>query len=170
MVFLRNQLVGNIAFGHGYHFNQTYGYLPEIQNPTRRVKRVREKRDFRFIQFQELITSRHTKIMCNFVQQATDSGGTSFDWWAHVGADVGRYRSTVLLGSAQQTLAYNYFSNPLNDFELTTSNRTPLVQSVARISITDISNVALLRSLPQPKHKHKHIVVGMPAHPLVTLK
>nr|CAD2174348.1 unnamed protein product [Meloidogyne enterolobii] len=52
--------------------------------------------------------------------------GVSFDWWTHIGAESSRYRSTILSGSVHQLYSRNLFDNPLNDFELvTTQHESP---------------------------------------------
>ncbi len=50
--------------------------------------------------------------------------GTSFEWWANIGDDTDRYRSTVLAGNSKQVFQRNFFSNPENDYELTTTRKT----------------------------------------------
>lgn len=49
---------------------------------------------------------------------------TSFEWYAYVGPDTERYRSTILAGTNQQHFQQNFFNNPLNSFEITTVNKS----------------------------------------------
>lgn len=99
-LFTNNFLVDNQALGHGYQFGSLYGYFPEsVQKSVQKSAGGRQKRQ-------------------------TPTGQTSFEWWAVVGSDTERYRSTILAGSGQQKFERNYFHNPLNDFELTTVNKT----------------------------------------------
>ncbi|CAD5226291.1 unnamed protein product [Bursaphelenchus okinawaensis] len=99
--FYENFFENNIALGHGNQYIEGFGYQPEYENdefhrrPKRRAKR-----------------------------QVVNQRGISFDWWTHVGRETGRYRSTILSGSAAQKLERNVFNNPSNPYELTTSGQT----------------------------------------------
>lgn len=44
--------------------------------------------------------------------------GISFDWWARVGTDSERYRSTVYGGISNILYRENAFNNPINLYEL----------------------------------------------------
>ncbi|CAD5229908.1 unnamed protein product [Bursaphelenchus xylophilus] len=99
--FYENFFENNVALGHGNQYVERFGFLPEFENEefNRRPKR-RAKR------------------------QVINQRGVSFDWWTHVGRETGRYRSTILSGSAAQKLERNVFNNPGNPYELTTSAQT----------------------------------------------
>ncbi|CEF63163.1 SRCR domain and Parallel beta-helix repeat and Pectin lyase fold/virulence factor domain and Pectin lyase fold domain and C-type lectin-like domain and C-type lectin fold domain and SRCR-like domain-containing protein [Strongyloides ratti] len=94
-LFYFNSFQDNIALGSGHQYEERYGYLSygEIDEFSRRPKR-------------QVLTQR----------------GVSFDWWTHVDFDTARYRGTILAGSSQQRFYHNVFNNPLNDYELVTSN------------------------------------------------
>lgn len=61
--------------------------------------------------------------------QVLNQKGVSFDWWTHVGWETARYRSTILAGASNHILHYNVFHNPLNPFELTSSEQTQWVSA-----------------------------------------
>ena len=48
----------------------------------------------------------------------------TFKWYSHVGADIRRYRATIVAGSAAQVYGGNYIHNPSNDYEMTSANRS----------------------------------------------
>ncbi|KAL3080363.1 hypothetical protein niasHT_038403 [Heterodera trifolii] len=97
-----NSFEDNLALGHGHQYMERFGYHDGNERDEFLTKRPKR----------QAILSQH---------------GVSFDWWTHVGpAEMGRYRSTLLIGSAhQQHFAQNLFNNPRNDFELTTTEMAP---------------------------------------------
>uniref|UniRef100_A0A7E4VD53 SRCR domain-containing protein n=1 Tax=Panagrellus redivivus TaxID=6233 RepID=A0A7E4VD53_PANRE len=113
-IFEHNYFENNLALGHELQYAEGFGYQPA------RVEefdlRPRWKRDVTFEP--DNPTGKRVK------RQVLSQNGISYDWWTHVGADTGRYRSTVLAGSSHQKFHNNVFNNPLNPFELTTSLQT----------------------------------------------
>ncbi|KAI1717620.1 scavenger receptor cysteine-rich domain-containing protein [Ditylenchus destructor] len=99
-VFHYNFFENNLALGHGNPYQEAYGYQQR-----------------RFDELDEFKTRRPKR-------QVLNQKGVSFDWWTHVDTETGRYRSTILAGSAHQKYSHNVFNNPLNSYELTTSEQT----------------------------------------------
>ncbi|KAL7075558.1 hypothetical protein ACQ4LE_005183, partial [Meloidogyne hapla] len=100
LYFQNNYLKDNLALGHGNPYIERYGFH-DGHEPDEFVER-RPKR------------------------QVISQKGVSFDWWTHIGAETSRYRSTILSGSVHQLYSRNLFDNPLNDFELvTTQHESP---------------------------------------------
>ncbi|KIH48395.1 hypothetical protein ANCDUO_21537, partial [Ancylostoma duodenale] len=67
--FLYNNFENNIALGHGHQYMEQFGYLPEKE---------------------------HDEFLRRPRRQVITQEGVSFDWWAHVGTETERYRSTIL--------------------------------------------------------------------------
>ncbi|VDM98808.1 unnamed protein product, partial [Thelazia callipaeda] len=89
----KNWFYDNIAFGHGYQYQEQYGYQPDH---LRNLFKSKFKRDI-------LIKK-----------------GVSFDWWSHVGMDSIRYPSTIFTGISSGMYRGNVFNNPKNSYELVT--------------------------------------------------
>lgn len=96
-VSLIELLKHELFLGHGNQYQEAYGYVPLVENDEfhRRPKR-----------------------------QVLTQKGISFDWWTHVGTETERYRGTIVAGSSHQKYSRNVLSNPLNDFELLTTQET----------------------------------------------
>lgn len=109
--YYNNFFYDNIALGHGYQYNVDYGYFPEQEDYVF-VEQKRKKRDVSDIDGRVI---RQVHIQKDV---------TSFDWFANVGSDTGRYRSTIKVGTNQQQFRQNFFNNPLNSFEMTTVNES----------------------------------------------
>ncbi|VDK79012.1 unnamed protein product, partial [Onchocerca ochengi] len=90
-ILYKNWFYNNVALGHGYQYQERYGYQPHYLEDEfmRRPKR-----------------------------QIVMEEGLSFDWWTHVGTDSERYRSTVYAGISNVLCRENIFNNPINPYEL----------------------------------------------------
>ncbi|VDP06070.1 unnamed protein product [Soboliphyme baturini] len=96
--FYNNFVYENVATGHGYQFVESYGFFAADKGALMKLMRPRRQTEF-----------------------GPRSQMTSFEWWANVGYQSERYRSTVFAGSAKQQYSMNFFQNPANNFELTTA-------------------------------------------------
>ncbi|MCP9262754.1 Scavenger receptor cysteine-rich domain protein [Dirofilaria immitis] len=94
-----NWFYNNIALGHGYQYQERYGYQPGYLEDDfmRRSKR-----------------------------QIVMEEGISFDWWTHIGTNSERYRSTVYAGISNILYRENVFNNPINPYELVTGKTNGL--------------------------------------------
>ncbi|EJD75229.1 hypothetical protein LOAG_17579 [Loa loa] len=95
-VLYKNWFYDNIALGHGYQYQERYGYQPDYlaDEFMRRPKR-------------------------QIVME-----GVSFDWWTHIGTKSERYRSTVYAGISNVLYRENTFNNPINPYELVAGKMT----------------------------------------------
>ncbi|CDW52478.1 Deleted in malignant brain tumors 1 protein [Trichuris trichiura] len=110
-LFRSNVLYDNIATGHGYHFIPQYGYFGKQEGLPIVPSLHSRKRRRLAVQTSEKVA----KV------QPPEATGTSFEWWANVGFEAERYHSTVFAASGQVKIENNFFSNPDNNFELTTA-------------------------------------------------
>uniref|UniRef100_A0A158R482 SRCR domain-containing protein n=1 Tax=Syphacia muris TaxID=451379 RepID=A0A158R482_9BILA len=97
-----NWFQDNLALGHGHQYTERYGYLSEYQvdDYNRRPRSLWKRKK----------------------RQVLEPSGVSFDWWAHVGIETERYRSTVFTEVQRQTYRNNVFDNAKNIYELTTGS------------------------------------------------
>uniref|UniRef100_A0A0R3RII9 SRCR domain-containing protein n=1 Tax=Elaeophora elaphi TaxID=1147741 RepID=A0A0R3RII9_9BILA len=96
-VLYKNWFYNNVALGHGYQYQERYGYQPNYLSDVHRSKR-------------EIVMEE----------------GVSFDWWTHIGTDTERYRSTVYAGVSDVLYRENVFDNPINPYELVTGKTNSL--------------------------------------------
>ncbi|EJW86371.1 hypothetical protein WUBG_02716 [Wuchereria bancrofti] len=98
-ILYKNWFYDNIAVGHGYQYQERYGYQPDylVDEFMRRPKR-----------------------------QIVMKEGVSFDWWTHIGTESERYRSTVYAGVSSVLYRANVFNNPINPYELVTGKTNSL--------------------------------------------
>lgn len=126
--FYNNFLYDNLAMGHGYQFGVKYGYFPDgdvgyvYREQKRKKRQTGENADVVFLN-NPFDRPPQEDLVPSPGQFPVD--GTSFEWWANVGLETERYRSTILAGTGQQHYEMNFFNNPLNDFELTTVTSSP---------------------------------------------
>ncbi|CAG9540523.1 unnamed protein product, partial [Cercopithifilaria johnstoni] len=92
-ILYRNWFYNNIALGHGYQYQELYGYQPDYMSD---------------------------EFVHRSKREIAMEKNVSFDWWTHIGTDSERYPSTVYAGISNILYRENIFNNPVNPYELVT--------------------------------------------------